>query len=119
MSISGDSNYSLNLQHTVSLLKPAVSYRFRYRGINAFGLGDFSDETVVISATVPDKIAKATTVVVGTNVKISWLKPRSRGSTIEYYAVYIETSSGAMSLYGDNCVGTSSNVLYDQNCNVP
>ena len=94
VTISGDANFSLNLSHTVSLLKPAASYRFKYRGINAFGVGDFSDETVVIAATVPDKIAKATTVVVGTNVKISWLKPRSRGSTIEDYSVYIETSQG-------------------------
>lgn len=83
--IVGEYTYSLELQHTVSLLTPGASYRFKYRAINAFGYGDFSAETAVIAASIPEKISLASTVSDGTNVVISWTKPDSRGSTIDSY----------------------------------
>ena len=55
--ISGESSgYSLEEQHTVSLLTPGSTYRFKYRAINAFGAGAFSAETAVVAASIPDQI---------------------------------------------------------------
>ena len=103
----------------VTLLQPGSSYKFKYRGINAFGEGEFSDESTVVAATKPDTIARATTVVIGSDVKISWTSPSERGSVITSYAVYIEDGTGGMVLYEADCVGTSSSVLNDQECTVP
>ena len=62
--ISGDSpDFSLETQHTVYMLAPAGSYRFKYRAINIFGEGPFSSEQEIIAATAPDQSEPATTVV--------------------------------------------------------
>lgn len=55
VSVAGDyPNYTLSLKHKVSLLIAGSSYRFKYRGINAFGKGPFSAEETVIAASKPD-----------------------------------------------------------------
>ena len=83
--ISGEfPNYTTNdVEHTVSLLTPSAAYRFKYRAINIFGEGAFSGETIVISATLPDKILPAKTEIEGTDVKISWIQPDMRGDPIQ------------------------------------
>ena len=95
----------MELTQVVTLLQPGSSYKFRYRGINVFGEGEFSDESTIVAAMNPDTIARATTVAIGSDVKISWTSPNERGSIITSFAVFIEDSTGNMVLYEDDCAG--------------
>lgn len=103
----------------VTLLQPGSSYKFKYRGINAFGEGEFSDESTIVAATKPDTISRATTVIIGSDVKISWTSPSGRGSVVTSYAVYIGDDEGVMVLYEEECAGTGPSVLNYQECTVP
>jgi len=50
--------YSLSQNYTVGLpqglLIPGVDYQFKYRAINIFGAGDFSDVSTIKAAMKPD-----------------------------------------------------------------
>ena len=47
---------SLEEFHTVKALVPGHDYQFKYRGVNIFGLGEFSDPVTVKAATHPDQV---------------------------------------------------------------
>ena len=49
-------------------LNAGSSYRFKFRGVNDFGIGDFSEVAVVVAATSPRQMSQATTRVVDSNV---------------------------------------------------
>jgi hypothetical protein len=53
-SLTGLDSYSLSEYFKVDKLTPGQDYKFKYRAINIFGIGAFSEEYSVKAATKPD-----------------------------------------------------------------
>lgn len=100
----------------MSLLQPGHDYNFKYRAINIFGIGEFSDVSTVKAATTPDRILPATTKIVISDVVITWPLPNSRGSAITEYAVYIISKSGTSILETAHCIGATA--LAQRTCSI-
>lgn len=117
VSLTGSSPfYTLDQSYSVSLLQPGHDYNFKYRAINIFGVGEFSDISTIKAATNPDQIAAATTKIVISDVVITWPLPNSRGSPITAYAVSIISKTGVPVLESSNCIGAT--VLSQRTCTI-
>lgn len=74
--LSGLSSNSLALTFTVTMsIQVGKVYRFRYRGLNAFGFGPFSDSLYLYAARVPTADSVVTIINEDTIVRISWTAP--------------------------------------------
>jgi len=78
----------------VGLLTPGRAYKFKYRAINIFGEGAFSQESTVIAAMKPDKIATPTQEHVNRDLRLTWVEPNIRGDAITTYNVFVKAKSG-------------------------
>jgi hypothetical protein len=108
----------LALKHTVTLLTPGQDYKFKYRAINIFGEGVFSDIVTIKAATKPMKIATASTSIIASTVEITWKAPDIRGSAITAYTVHIQDKSGSNQLELVGCNGAIAPALTTQKCAV-
>lgn len=95
----------------VTLLTPGQDYKFKYRAINIFGEGIFSDEVTVKAATAPEKITTAATSIVGSTVQITWAIPDNKGSEITAYTVHVKDQSGTNQIDLTGCDGSVAPAL--------
>lgn len=63
----------MTTKYTVYLLTPGQNYNFRYRGINMFGVGQFSSVTTVQAATKPDQISTPLQQIVNNDLRVTWI----------------------------------------------
>jgi hypothetical protein len=81
--------YSLRETRTVGLpgglLVPGRDYKFKYRGINLFGIGAFSSDVTVTAATKPDQVSTPAQLIVNRDLRVTWNAPNMRGSPITGY----------------------------------
>lgn len=87
--------YTLNSRIITSNIDSGRQYRFRYRAQNIHGFGDFSPETTILSATIPDEPAGEPQTIIepaSTLVTLDWNAPASTGGDsiqIIEYKVFI------------------------------
>lgn len=89
-----DPFYTLDDSFVAELLTPGHYYKFKYRGINIFGEGAFSAESILQAASKPDQIATPSQLIVNTDLRVTWTAPNKRGSEITVYNVYVKDSTG-------------------------
>ena len=88
---------------------------------NVFGWSEFSLESAIKAATLPDQMDPVvTTIVTGSKVRIAWTAPDDRGDTITSYQILIETST-AGTFYEDttDCLGSDLTIVQNLYCEIP
>ena len=98
--IGEDGNYSIALTTIINNLTGGTTYYFRYAARNAHGWGEYSNVSLILMATKPDKIASSLTRTqnVGIDVVISWdPTPNDRDSVVISYRVQIRQKNGLFS----------------------
>lgn len=118
-SLIGGTSYSKLTSFIVTGLTPGKWYQFRYRAKNDFGWGLYSDPVSVQAATMPDKISQVATTVVGTSIRMNWLKPEIRGDEVAYYTVLIKSKTGDFIEDTVNCDGRDVFIREQRYCDVP
>jgi len=74
-----------------------TTYKFKIKAVNKWGAGTFSALNLsVLAASVPDKVATPTTSIYAADggVKILWVAPNARGSTISSYLIQLKDKLG-------------------------
>jgi hypothetical protein len=66
-------------------LTAGVTYKFKVQARNEFGLSDYSSEVLILAAQLPDTPDAPTTLVVNSNVHITWVAPNDQGIEIQGY----------------------------------
>jgi hypothetical protein len=79
---------------TSASLTAGSEYRFKYRAVNEFGPGAYSDIVTVRAADFPGKVLNVVTAVENQYVKVSWDYPTDNSSPITQYLIKIKTSAG-------------------------
>jgi len=82
-----DSNY---LGTTFTMTDGVVEgsdYYFKVRSKNIYGWGPYSAIKLIKASAVPAEPAMVTTSIVGTKLRITWVKPKNNGGTITTYEV--------------------------------
>jgi hypothetical protein len=74
-------------------LTGGVTYKFKVRAKNKYGVGPFTATVSVQTSQAPDKPAAPVLEVVGGYVKISWTEPTANFRPVLGYQVLIETST--------------------------
>jgi hypothetical protein len=86
--------FVLNEATIFESLTPGHSYQFRYRALNKYGWGPFSDVASFKAAAIPLKADPVTTTIENLYVKIAWEKPNDMSSPIEEYEIAIKQADG-------------------------
>lgn len=118
----GNSSDSTALTYTVtSSIVVGNTYRFRYRVKNVHGWSNYSDELLLIAASVPDVISPAaTTFNEQTSVRISWTAPAfNGGKPVTKYEIKIKTKTSSFEVENSSCNGTESTILANAFCLIP
>ena len=68
---------------------------------------------------MPDTPNAPTTLMVDSDIRISWLAPNNRGQTITAYIVKIREGDGVNFAADATCNGSLSTVVSDLSCRVP
>ena len=87
-------SYTLDETFIIKRLIPGHSYNFKYRAVNIFGAGAFSQVTTIKAATKPDQIIDVTQSVVNADLHVSWSSPNSRGDPIVAFNLYVIDGEG-------------------------
>ena len=89
----GESPYSTSETYTLSGgIIAGRNYKFRYRALNIFGWGEFSEQGTVLAAAEPARIEPVEVTRIGTEVKIAFILGETNGAIVTQYLVEIETS---------------------------
>lgn len=99
----------------VSLTK-GVTYGFKVQSRTIYGLSEYSEELLLLSAIAPYAPPAPTTTVDGGHVVIEWGSPAANGSPITGYEIYIKSSTGAFVQESLECDGTSAIVYQNRIC---
>lgn len=95
-------------------------YQFRYKAKNIFGWSNWSPVGLIKTITVPDKMAKATTSLLGDNIRIQWVQPFLGGNDLLLaYNVTLRGSDGRLYTQLTYCDGTDALVMRDAECYIP
>lgn len=90
--IGQNSNYN-QLEYTVTNgvegLTAGYPYMFRYRGLNKYGWGEYSEAATYLAADRPSQANPVTTSIENQYVKISWQYPIDSSSAVVEYAIEI------------------------------
>jgi hypothetical protein len=90
----------------INTLSPGVYYGFKLQSRNIFGLGDLSDEFVILCATFPETPLAPVTVGIEAEVSIQWQEPQTNGSPITSYQIYIRAHDGQYHEETDFCLSS-------------
>jgi hypothetical protein len=63
-------------------------------------------------------VTSITTVVEGLNVKISWIEPNIRGSSLNQYTITIKNKAGQFVQDAVNCVGSTPSIIDNSYCEI-
>lgn len=117
----GFASDSLALTVTVtSSIDVGSIYRFRYRGKNAFGFGEWSDPLLLYASRVPTQIATVTITNEDVLVRISWSAPSyNGGSPILGYRIKVKQQDGSYSEQSTYCNGMDPTIRANRYCIIP
>jgi hypothetical protein len=76
-------------QKLITGLTSGKGYIFKVRARNIYGYGPFSNLVTIRASDVPDVMQKPTTIAVGKNIIVSWVKPVTGGEIISKYEIEI------------------------------
>ena len=68
-------------------LTQGITYQYKYRAINVYGEGDFSDPVSIVPKSAPAQISDVTLTLSTRDVVITWTEPDNRGDTITKYRI--------------------------------
>jgi len=112
--------FVLNEATIFESLTPGHSYQFRYRALNKYGWGPFSDVASFKAAAIPLQADPVTTTIENLYVKIAWEKPNDMSSPIEEYEIAIKQADGVFnSTNGQFCQGNDQAVVNNRYCHIP
>jgi hypothetical protein len=110
----------LSTPYAATPLVVGTQYTFKVQSRNIFGYSDYSAETVVLVAQIPDTTLAPTTNHIGTDLEIDWQAPYEQGSTITQYWVYVrETDGSTFSLPLGDCDSANADLVINTRCLVP
>lgn len=89
------------------------TYSFMIRSSNSVGYSLYSDPLSIKAAQKPDKPDAPTTLMVGSDIQISWLAPNNRGQIISAYIIKISAGDGIAYLTDASCNGSLQTVVSD------
>lgn len=105
----------LNLQGTSYVqtlaIQPGWNYTYSYSALNIFGESLLSPTVSIQAVSVPSTMLAPTLIVIGTDVKVSWLIPDNGGSPITGFHIYFmdySLSTPAYTEYTSICDGTNA-----------
>lgn len=96
------------------------TYKFKVRAQNVYGWGGYSPEFSIVASEAPAQMQVATTSIVGTAARISWVAPASNGEPITAYRVKVLHSDGVT--YSEepvSCSGTEAAIVSNLRCDIP
>ncbi len=105
--------------YLVTGLNPGTLYSFTVQALNSEGLSSASTPVSILAAETPATPAMPTTVIVGSNINVSWVAPNSNGSPITAYIITFRDSTGNYHPLLDDCNGSSPQVVSTLQCVVP
>ena len=101
-------------------LTPGAEYKFKYRALNKYGWGEFSNSQAFQAAAIPLKANTVTTTIENLYVKISWDEPDDQSSAIVEYEILIKHKDGVFSeQVGQFCQGSDVAIVNYRYCHVP
>jgi hypothetical protein len=82
LELQGFTTYTTALSLVKSGLQTNKLYQFRYKTRNIFGWSGWSPVGLIKTITVPSKMAKAVTSLLGDNVRVQWVQPYLGGNDL-------------------------------------
>jgi hypothetical protein len=95
-------------EFSVTGLEGGLNYRFKVRGLNIYGYGDFSDEYIVEASDMPGRPELPTVSLSGQNVVVEWVAPWNHFATIDQYQIMFKKLDGNFIEDFTNCDGSNS-----------
>lgn len=94
-----------------------TQYKFKYRGVNIHGQGNFSSETLVYASTVPDKLSPVITSLVSKTVTIEWsTTSNDHKRDVTSYRIRLKAKNGTFVDDTSICNGASPTVVSNLKC---
>jgi hypothetical protein len=108
------------IKATINGLSSGETYRFKYRSDNIHGWStDYSPEIDVKTLIKPTKITGVTTLVLGSDVRISWTEPYHGGVGIELTSYIIQVMTETGSYISDaECDGSETSIIDNKYCDI-
>ncbi|MCP3681809.1 MAG: fibronectin type III domain-containing protein, partial [bacterium] len=111
---------SMALQYTLSSLISGKSYMFKYRGINIYGDGVFSNPTTIVAGNIPSQPSSPTVSYSSSDIKITWTDSSDMGGlSATKYRVKVKLTDGSYKEDTTNCDGTDSTIKTNKYCDIP
>ena len=105
---------------SVEGLTAGYPYIFRYRGLNKYGWGEYSEPATYLAADRPSQSNPVTTTIENQYVKISWQYPIDSSSAVVEYQILIQQADGIFSEpIGVYCQGSELTVVGNRYCHIP
>ena len=99
-----------------AVIKPTKTYKFKYRAVNAYGAGDYSDIASIIAPVIPSRIDTVRVQFVGSVVYLNWDVPSSDGNgKVIAYRILIKQANGQFNLTSE-CNGNDTAILNSREC---
>ena len=106
--------------YTATGLTIGLTYNFKVQARNLFGLSASSTSLSLLAAFVPSQPIAPTTLVVGSNVQITWAAPFNGGSSITSYKVFVrETNVNQFAQDTTHCDGALASIVSAAQCLIP
>jgi hypothetical protein len=103
------SDPDLALTYTLTTVTQGNSYMVKYRGINIFGQGAFSDETTIMAGNIASQPSSPSVSYSGSNVRISWADSLDMGGlSVTAYIIKIKLKNGNYQENTTICNGADS-----------
>lgn len=105
--------------YTATTLTAGQTYSFKIESKNSFGYSSFSEIAVILCATIPSKPSAPSTYVVGGDVIVTWVKPKTNGLAITSYTVYVQQADTQYGVELTNCDGSDPAIVVALQCAIP
>lgn len=101
-------------------LQEGKQYRFRIRRKDICGTGDFSKIFTFTTAACPARINTARVRLVGTNVEVTWDKPKTAADApILGYQIVFKKRDGSWVEFEKHCFGKEAKIIKERKCTIP
>ena len=126
----GTTQYALTTQlaysYTVTALSDGLTagfpYKFRYRAMNKYGWGGYSEEASHIAAAIPDQASPVSTTIENSFAKIWWAPltgVNDGGTAVLEYLVEIRQHDGTYAEEEQYCDGAQTAIVLNAYCFIP